>query len=95
MGLSLLYSPRVTRFFFMRNRNIKRLSLRRSVVIGIGSGTHCRSETHLWATARLHSQGHAHLYSVANSTLLTYNKIVSKLDNMNYSHLEKNRIVKR
>lgn len=25
------------------------------------------------ATARLHSQGHAHVYSVANSTLLTHN----------------------
>ena len=29
------------------------------------------------ATARLHSQGHAYLHSIANSTFLTYNKFKS------------------
>ncbi len=33
----------------------------------------CRSDTRQWgARPKLHSQGHAHFYSVANSTLLKY-----------------------
>lgn len=58
----------------MRNRDIKRLSLKGSLVNGIGS-MQIRDPS-VPATGRLHSQGHTHLYSVANSTLLIYNNVI-------------------